>query len=169
MFHIKKVLYFLIVLLLNWRRLCEDGYFYLEPSEMEGAFRDLSIPVLVKSIKKIVESGHPASYFNMYDEAWVIAHRVSALMEQVSHNKVNFDMLSWWRLHTLWNWKSRRWYYPFIGIFDTITMNYWSFLGVLIQTKDKLDLTLIEIDNLVIALNHSEMIKLQNTPLVGFL
>lgn len=63
---------------------------------MEDAFRDLSIPVLVKSILKIVASGHPASYFNMYDEAWVIAHRVSALMEQVSQNKVNFDMLSWY-------------------------------------------------------------------------
>ena len=63
---------------------------------MEDSFRDLSIPVLVKSILKIVASGHPASYFNMYDEAWVIAQRVSALMEQVSHNKVNFDMLSWY-------------------------------------------------------------------------
>jgi hypothetical protein len=78
------------------RRLCEDGYFQLGAQELKTCFNNLSIPKLAKSITTIVEKGHPASYINLFDEPWIIALRIGKIMENVSHNKINMDMLSWY-------------------------------------------------------------------------
>jgi hypothetical protein len=86
----------ILIPILNLRRLCEEGYFQLPASALQECLVGLSLPAMQRAIAALVARGHPASFFNLYDEAWVLVRRLGALMHAVSGNTLNFDMLSWY-------------------------------------------------------------------------
>jgi hypothetical protein len=50
-----------------------------------------------------MQYGWQPTFLNIYDEAWLLVHYYSQLMEAVSGNKPNMDMLSWYAAFLSYN------------------------------------------------------------------
>jgi len=70
-----------------------DGFFTLEPAELQWP---LALSSLTTAVAAVKARGWPATMALVYDEAWAVVHYLSSLMAAVSGNSTNcLDVLLW--------------------------------------------------------------------------
>jgi len=77
------------------KRMVDDGYFHVSAQllQVNSLFNVTSIAL---SMAALLRHGWTATFFNMFDEAWALTELFKAVMEQVTKNRPNMDMLSWY-------------------------------------------------------------------------
>lgn len=83
------------------RRMDSDGYFLLDNEEL--TIPEINISTLSYSIVKLLQYGWPPTFFNIYDEAWIIVNKIRIIIEKVTGNSPNMDLLSWYQTKTFFS------------------------------------------------------------------
>lgn len=72
-----------------------DGYFHLPETVFASQFGEGYFERVGTAIVQLMQYGWQPTFINLYDEAWLMVHFFSQVMEAVTGNKPNMDMLSW--------------------------------------------------------------------------
>lgn len=72
-------------------RMGTDGYFTVE---RDSVSEKLAM-ALADGVRQLHAQGWPATFIMLFDEAWELVNKFSPLMEAVTGNKCNYDVVAW--------------------------------------------------------------------------